>query len=145
MSRAGNLRWGLKVKGLAELGAKLDALGVRAVRELNRALYNEAQLILTAAQALTPVETGALKGSGIVPTPEEDATGVRVTIGFGGAAAPYAIYVHERLDTHHEPPTQAKFLETALNAAAPDLLERVAERVWYRVAQGTARMAGEEA
>lgn len=38
--------------------------------------------------------------------------------GVVGYTAEYAIFVHERLDLHHEPPTQAKFLEQPLREHA---------------------------
>lgn len=39
----------------------------------------------------------------------------RIEIGFGKGGKPdYAVYVHERTDQYHEPPTQAKFLQRAV-------------------------------
>lgn len=100
-----------------------------------RALYEEGQVIFNKSQELVPVETGALAGSGRVTLPSVNASSVEVEIGYGGAAAPYAIYVHERLDLNHRYPgaknarAQAKFLEQPVLEAAPKLGDRLADRV----------------
>ena len=100
-----------------------------------RALYEEGNIIFNESQRLVPVVTGALAGSGRVTAPSVNAASVEVTIGYGGAAAPYAIYVHERLDLNHKYPgaknaaAQAKFLEEPVLKAAPSLGRRLADRV----------------
>jgi hypothetical protein len=79
--------------------------------------------------------TGALAGSGRVTAPSVNASGVEVTIGYGGAAAPYAIYVHERMDLNHSyagaknANAQAKFLSDPVEKAAGDMDKRLAERI----------------
>lgn len=85
---------------------KLDDASARRAR--NMALYTQAQRTLTKAIGYTPVETGALRASGIVSMVGDD-----IYISFGGPAAPYAIYVHEILTNSH-PVGQAKFLERAV-------------------------------
>lgn len=82
------------------------------------ALVRMAEKTMTKAKELTPVDTGALRASGHVQRPEEVGYEIRVRLGFGGAAAPYAIIVHERTDVHH-PVGQAKFLESALLQNSP--------------------------
>jgi hypothetical protein len=47
-----------------------------------------------------PVDTGALRSTGLVEGPEVTST-PRVTLSFGGPAAPYALAQHERLDYQH--------------------------------------------
>lgn len=71
-----------------------------------------AEAIRTKAQELTPVDTGALRASGDVIQYLQTPHSVVGEISFGGPAADYAIYVHERLDVRHEV-GQAKFLEAA--------------------------------
>lgn len=66
-----------------------------------------AEAIAERARELVPVDTGALRNSIRV---EERDNGYAVVA--GGPEAPYAIYVHERLDLHHEV-GQAKFIEVA--------------------------------
>ena len=50
-------------------------------------------------------------------------------IGFGGAAAPYAIYVHENVSARHAPPTQAKFLEQPVMEARATFGEALAAQM----------------
>lgn len=104
---------------------------------LGRALYEEANRIFNQSQALVPVDTGALRSSGHVTLPNQGPDGVEVTIGYGGAAAPYAVYVHERLDLNHPNGGQAKFLEEPVNAAANGIAGRLADTL-DTIAKGAA-------
>lgn len=89
------------------------------------AMREEAEIEMTEAKQRTPVKTGNLRASGIVLGPDEDGT---VTLQFGGPAAPYAVYVHENLDAFHKV-GQAKFLESVVLESAPNMAERLAERI----------------
>jgi hypothetical protein len=83
-----------------------------------------------------PVDTGALRSTGRV---EGGLSGpailARVTLDFGGPAAPYALIQHERLDYHH-PVGEARYLvrglerwrpgsSAALHATAADFKRRI--------------------
>lgn len=68
-----------------------------------RGVTKAAEFLLAKSQELVPVDTGELKESGHVEVQGKTAAVVY--------DAPHALWVHERLDQHHEPPTQAKFLE----------------------------------
>lgn len=84
------------------------------------------QPVFDRSQELVPVDTGALKASGFIET-RETASGVEVFVGYGRFGRPfYAGFVHERLDLRHAPPTQAKFLEAAINEKIDDFSRRVA-------------------
>ena len=62
------------------------------------------------SQEIVPVKTGALKESGYL-----ESVGSQVEIGYGRGGDPeYAPIVHEDLEAHHAPPTQAKFLQQPL-------------------------------
>jgi hypothetical protein len=106
-----------------------------ATQILARALYEEGNEIFNESQRLVPVVTGALAGSGRVTSPSVNASAVEVTIGYGGAAAPYAIYVHEMMELNHKYPgaknasAQAKFLEEPALKAAETLGVKLASRV----------------
>ena len=69
---------------------------------------------------------GALKASGSTEPARIEGELVTKKIGFN---TDYAAAVHERLDLHHEPPGQAKFLETALRENAPKMAEFVGNEV----------------
>jgi len=75
-----------------------------------------------------PVKTGALRASGTVEQPEP----LVVELSFGGAAAPYALAVHENVAAHHTV-GEARYLVRALerwqpgSSAAMEALQRNTE------------------
>lgn len=122
-----------------EPSPKFVALMRRAknpVKAIGRALYEEANEIFNESQTQVPVRTGALRGSGRVLLPEESPSGVTVVIGYGGAAAPYAIYVHEMTQNNH-PIGKAKFLEDPMLAAAPNIPRNLARALERYLETGT--------
>jgi len=82
------------------------------------------QPIFDESQRLVPVDRGRLKASGFI----EKRQGVReasAAIGYDRhGKLGYGAFVHERLDLRHAPPTQAKFLETAVNTHGGDFQRR---------------------
>lgn len=116
----------IEVKGLREVQRRLAEISRTISGNLQESLRAEGELIMTVAKQRTPVMTGTLRGSGHV---QDVRDGIRLS--FGGPAADYAVYVHERLDTHH-PNGQAKFLESACLEAIPSLPDRVASRMLRR-------------
>jgi hypothetical protein len=100
--------------------------GMKAASAAGRAIYEEATDIINEAVGLTPVDTGALRASAHVNSPSYSTGGVEVILGFGGASAPYALYVHENLEAHH-PVGQAKFLETPVEQHIPGMVNRIAD------------------
>lgn len=105
----------------------LAALGAAAAPAAARALYQEAERIMTASKEIVPVLTGALRASGVVLLPEVSATNVSVELGYGGPAAPYAVYVHENVMARHKEGQQAKFLERPMLEAAEGMEGRLAD------------------
>jgi hypothetical protein len=61
----------------------------------------------------TPVDTGDLKNSGHTQLPVIEGHTITVTMGFGGGAVDYAVYVHENLEARHNV-GRAKFMERVL-------------------------------
>jgi hypothetical protein len=116
----------LTITGLDALQRTLRALGDQAMQGAKVALTREAETIMTTSKREVPVDTGALRASGAVTTPEVSGSAVSVTLGFGGPAVSYAVPVHENLRAHH-PVGHAKFLERPLNAARAGLETRLAE------------------
>lgn len=117
------------------MGAFSDT-GAKILEGVAAGLYEGGTIVMAESQRLVPVETGVLKNSGVVnePVVEGDAIVVEVGYGYGDAyeavaasgegiegGPGYAIYVHEILDNRHDPPTQAKFLETPARALEPEL------------------------
>ena len=118
---------GLTLDGADGLQAVLAALGPEAVRAAAAALYREAEAIMTASKEIVPVDQGILKGTGHVELPEVRGGAVEVVMGYGGPAAPYAIYVHEDVMLRHKPGQQAKYLEQPALEAAEGMEGRLAD------------------
>lgn len=83
--------------------------------------------IFEESQRLVPVDTGDLKQSGYVEVRTESRSGrVRAEIGYGLYGRPhYAGFVHEMVHIRHAAPTQAKYLEAAVNSKLGDFVRRV--------------------
>ena len=94
-----------------ELNSLLTFGGVRAAKALGQALYREGALAFAASQREVPVDTGILKNSGILTRPYMDGGYLVVDISYGGAAADYALIVHEDMESRHNEGTKAKYLE----------------------------------
>lgn len=135
----------IRVNGADRLASRLSALAAQIGGDtVARALVAEAEIEMTEAKKRTPVDTGALRASGHVGGPFRRGNTVEVKLGFGGPSAPYAIFVHERLDVFHKV-GQAKFLESVLLESAPFLPARVAERVRRGLGRQYAPSRGERA
>lgn len=111
----------------ATLSARSDMAGIiKAFQGFVNHLEDTTPQVLLAAlepafelsQEYVPKDTGALATSGYLrivafrgkPT---------VEIGYGSSGSPdYAAVVHENLEWRHKAPTQAKYLEAALNETA---------------------------
>ena len=122
----------LQLKGVDQMMGRLGQLARLAPSRFDYALQAEAEIIMTEAKRRTPVRYGHLRASGFVePVQAKGRRNVSVTLGFGGPSAPYAVYVHENLRASHKV-GQAKFLESAMNDAAPTLAQNIAARVQIR-------------
>jgi hypothetical protein len=76
-------------------------------------------------------KTGNLKASGTVQPPQLTYTGVKIVLGYGGAASIYAPIVHNMPRIMHptKPGTKSHFLSDPLKAALPNMESRLAERI----------------
>jgi len=59
---------------------------------------------------IVPVDEGTLMSTGHVQTPRREGNKVKVTIGYGGPAAPYASFVHEIDANYHRPNSGKDYL-----------------------------------
>lgn len=112
-----------------KLLAKLERYRKDFVKVLAGAMVKEAEDIITKSKKIVPVDTGNLRSTGHVRLPIIDGDNVSVYLGYGGTAAPYAVYVHENLTAKHHEGQQAKYLEQPFNEAKNGLNERVAQRI----------------
>lgn len=107
----------------------LSRLRLRRQRDLaviEKAAGQFASHVVGDAQQITPVKTGFLQSSATFEKPQITEENVVVVVGFN---ASYAAAVHERLNVHHEPPGQAKFLETAIRNDGPKFVPFIAEKL----------------
>ncbi len=111
--------------GTRALMLRIAKAGAKANLAAMAALYAEANRIMALSVRITPRDTGALRASGHVEGPTLTARGPEVEMGYGGSSAPYAVFVHEKLDAHHDV-GQAKFLEQPVLEAANGLGQRLA-------------------
>ena len=125
----------VKLQGLNKLKKRMKESPEKVIKATAAALNTEAEIIMTKAKELTPVALGTLRASGHVKTPQMTGTKISITLGFGGPAAPYAIYVHEDLIKYH-PVGQAKFLEAPFRDRMIVLSQRIALAVGRQLEKG---------
>ena len=136
MATFGAIRGGATGGGFHELAAGLGRL-VKDLKEefddvlddVEDVLWNELdRTILQPANEIVPFDTGALHDSGYI-----NVTRSRGRVqGMVGYDTDYAIYVHERLDCYHKPPTRAKWLEETFALRGGELLDNVEAEVRAR-------------
>ena len=117
------------VYGADDLLRQLVRMGQNSSAVVGRVMYAYANDVFNRSQYLVPVDTGALRSSGRVEAPVMSGREIVVSIKYGGAAAPYALYVHEvpppgdeggGRTAYHLPPTQWKYLEQPLMETIDD-------------------------
>ncbi len=97
------------------------------------ALKHGLKPIFDKSQQLVPVDSGALRNSGYLEE-VNTARGHSVQLGYGRRGKPfYTVIVHERTDLSHASPTQAKFLEHAINLHAGEILPRTADFIAKKI------------
>lgn len=117
------------ILGVGAITARLTGLAAAGRQAIAAALYVEGQDILRESRDRVPVDTSALKNSGFADVPAWVTPGLaRVTVGFGGPAAEYAVIVHEDLEAHHDV-GGPKYLESVILEHAPGFADRIAARV----------------
>ena len=88
------MKGGIELKGmkkLIEITERVDG----GEQILAQAMFAEATTILNESKKIVPVATGNLRASGRVERPVTGKGRASVEITYGGAAAPYALIVHE--------------------------------------------------
>jgi hypothetical protein len=130
------MRVGMTLRGLDELVKITERAGLNVRPALEKAVFAEANAVLNESKKIVPVDTGALKSSGRVERPVVNAAGVTVEVSYGGAAAPYALYVHEDPTASHAPGKSFKFLEIPAMARRPVFVQNVKERFITYVRRG---------
>lgn len=114
--------------GSAQMIARIRSYAKNLTEQTGQALYAETELMATEVKRRTPVDTGSLRAGIHVIGPEVEGRTMRTAIVAGGAAAPYALFVHEDLTAHH-PTGQAKFIESVFDENRGSILHRIGARV----------------
>lgn len=141
--------------GSAALIARFEKMVKQTPDEMDKILYREASAIFRKSQRLVPVHKagdpkyrgipGNLKASGVCEKPVNH----EVLIGYGGTAASYALYVHEKVNPEPRwtlPGKSAKFLERPFMEAMQGFAERVRDdlqKFEYTTKSGNTIMATE--
>lgn len=120
----------ITLKGVGRLRLNLGKLVAQAPIVTGLALKREGDRIMNESQRLVPVDTGALKGSGMVEDPVLRGNTVLVLLHYGsGPSADYALKQHEDTTLRHTEGQQAKFLEQPFREAATTSAARIAADV----------------
>lgn len=122
---AQGIRFEARVTGSDRIVRMLRAHSEKAVAALKKELYREAEEIMAESKPLVPVDTGNLRDSGVVKLPVQEGGAIVQELGYGGAAADYAIFVHENTVVFHKV-GMAKFLEIPFRQAQRGQVERIA-------------------
>lgn len=134
------MNFSITVEGSLEVRKALQDLGARATPAMRAALSDEANSLLNEADALVPRDTENLAGSKFQLMSVNQAK-TDITVGYGGAAALYAIAVHENPRSgktgglspsgakykHWAGVGQWKYLETPFKARMYQFSSRIAE------------------
>lgn len=121
----------IEIKGADKLAQILRTIANVAPDALAGALYEEGESIRAESQERVPVDTGVLKNSAFVAT-EGQGDSFAVQVGYGGAAAEYAVVQHEDMTLRHDD-GGPKFLENPALEHAKDMGERLAARIRARM------------
>lgn len=135
LGRGGKL---FQLDGFDRMAAALRSAATRVQPSVEKVLYKGGLRVFARSQRLVPVLTGALRASGQVHAPAFIGRVLQVTITYGGAAAGYAVYVHENLEAKHRSPTRAKFLETPLKQELP-MIVKALRQLQYDLLSDVAR------
>jgi hypothetical protein len=115
--------------GAEELQAALEKLQEAAPIQGAGAMLEEAHAIRAASVEIVPVDQGILRASAEVQGPHFHFGSAFVVVGYGGAAAHYAVEQHENLKFKHSPGQQAKFLEQPAREAVTGMENRLAQKL----------------
>ena len=90
------MKTSIEIAGVAEWHSKLKAMSPAVFTAMVKSAYESFEGVMTTAkEEYVPVDSGALRSTGTVLPPEVSGQSAKITMGFGGPAAPYALSVHE--------------------------------------------------
>lgn len=127
--------------------AKIDLSGLDKLQEqvlramdpqktVARAMFAEANVVMNESKKIVPVDTRNLRNSARVEKPEVSKHETSVEITYGGAAAPYALFVHEDPKARHKDGKTYKYLEIPAMAHQDTFVQNVQERIFSYIRGG---------
>ncbi len=106
-------------RNLKELIASIESATIPAVRAGLKPIFKR-------SQELVPIDTGKLKQSGFLVVQRNSKRKIQAEVGYARRNRPnYAVFVHENQNMSHKAPTQAKFLERAIDEELPKARGRI--------------------
>lgn len=114
------------IEGITNVMRRLKEVAAAHPEAVGAGLFSVGNEIMAVAKDRCPVDQGVLRASGYVEARDTSDGTVVVELGFGGAAASYAVKQHEDLTLRHPGGGQAKFLESAIDDARAGMAARVA-------------------
>lgn len=98
---------------------------------VGQALLEEARVIMRKSLEEVPVRDGILKASATVEVPVKNGRMIVVRLGYGGAAAAYALYQHNAPDgwNYTKPGSKSHFLSDPVQAAVPNVRRNLERRI----------------
>ena len=115
------------IRGDKKVRAFLMSIAKTTPVKLGAAVYHIGNEIMTESKKRTPVDLGALKGSGQIDAPKITPKGASVRMGYGDSAVDYALIVHEDTEAFHKI-GQSHYLSSVIDEWRPHFLRRVAAR-----------------
>jgi hypothetical protein len=110
----------VRLDGLKDLQKALAATADQMADATAKGIYDMVNEIAKESSRLVPVDTGALRASRTVDVRRTlSGLGVEAEIAYGGAAAPYAVIQHERLDLWHPPKPPGKTVVGGRSGTGP--------------------------
>lgn len=133
---------GFTLKGSKAMERRILVIAAQHPGKVEGGLLVEGEVVMTTSKRNNvPRDLGTLRNSGHVQPVVRRGDDFEVTLVYGGAAAPYAIAVHENPSSHDPPSWQGKtiefnppghgqkYLERPLMDAVPGMAGRIAARI----------------
>lgn len=135
----------IEIRGAASMRRRLEAIGRRFPQQVERALREEAEEVMTKSKEFfVPIDLANLKDTGKVDPVQRRGTELSVKLGYGDTSVAYALAVHEH-PSAHSPPTWegktifeagpggrgSKYLERPMMQAIPGMDRRLAGRIVF--------------
>lgn len=128
-SAAGRSMRGSMIRGLDQVVGNFKSVCAGIEQDILPGVMKEAlEPTLALSNYYAPIDTGEMRGSSYVEVRNRGGRtgGPTAEIGYGkGGAAPYTVFVHENPNFFHEPPTQYKFLQRAMDEDLAGIIGRI--------------------